>query len=426
MAVETPVVVDLLYDFQCDECDFATDSQDYLKTHKRIKHENEGIIYRCDICNQTFNYPWAIKPHKDELHNENLLFYCKYCNHISNSTRNMNRHEKKCLLSRQKDQCQKCGKFLKLSHLLRHNKEGCGVSKKKDPSTLVFNCDNCDYKTDKDIYLRKHIVRNHSKNVVQCDFCKFRTPFEVTLRIHIIRFHPLLQCESCDFQTNIKDKMSEHHRNIHPFTCKHCEFSTIFEYSMKLHVCEAHGQEIDCDFKEKEKCNYVVTSMEDWKNHRISQHNLDIYSCKKCSFITGNKHELSPHNNYYHKICKIIFPTKFYLKNHEKTEHKDLLLFCEYCHLFFTQNDWRLKAHKYNKHFVCMKCDTISRDKKQLISHMKDVHAYVSSISKNYLTMNKKKREIVPKQKLTINKKKREIVPKKKLTMNKKKREIVP
>ena len=73
-----------------------------------------------------------------------------------------------------------------------------------------------------------------------------------------------------------------------------------------------------------------------------------------------------------------------------------------------------------------MKCDTISRDKKQLISHMKDVHAYVSSISKNYLTMNKKKREIVPKQKLTINKKKREIVPKKKLTMNKKKREIVP
>ena len=49
MPDETAVVVDLLYDFQCDECDFATDSQDYLKTHKRIKHENEGIIYRCDI-----------------------------------------------------------------------------------------------------------------------------------------------------------------------------------------------------------------------------------------------------------------------------------------------------------------------------------------------------------------------------------------
>ena len=30
MEVETPVVVDLLYDFQCDECDFATDSQDYV------------------------------------------------------------------------------------------------------------------------------------------------------------------------------------------------------------------------------------------------------------------------------------------------------------------------------------------------------------------------------------------------------------
>ena len=43
-----------------------------------------------------------------------------------------------------------------------------------------------------------------------------------------------------------------------------------------------------------------------------------------------------------------------------------------------------------------------------------------------FLTMKKKKREIVPKQKQTINKKKREIVPKQKLTMNKKKREIVP
>ena len=45
-------VIDLVYDFKCDECDFVTNSYQYLKTHQKFKHENEGIIYRCDICNQ--------------------------------------------------------------------------------------------------------------------------------------------------------------------------------------------------------------------------------------------------------------------------------------------------------------------------------------------------------------------------------------
>ena len=99
MSTENTVVVNLLYDYQCDECDFVTNSFGYLSTHRRIRHDNEGVVYRCDICNQTFTFPWAVKGHKEELHSDTNLFYCKHCDHISNSARNMDRHEKKHLLS---------------------------------------------------------------------------------------------------------------------------------------------------------------------------------------------------------------------------------------------------------------------------------------------------------------------------------------
>ena len=378
MAVETPVVVNLLYDFQCNECDFATDSHDYFKTHKKIKHENEGIIYRCDICTKTFNYPSAVKVHKENLHSDSILYYCKYCNHISNCKQNIAKHEKRCLLSKQREQCQKCGKFLKLSHMTTHKKVGCVVKVGKDPSTLTLQCEKCDYKTHQDIYLRRHKVNYHSNNVIHCEFCKFRSPYQVKLRIHTIKYHPLLKCESCDFQTNIRDKMRQHHRNIHPLLCKHCQFSTVFEYTLKLHACEVHREKIDCDFKEKEKCDYRITSMEDWKNHRISQHNLDFYSCKKCNFVTGNRIDLSSHHSYYHKkhecfICKLSFTTKDDVKKHEQSEHKNFLFLCQYCQYYCTQSI-TLKVHKHRKHFVCSKCEIVCKNKPELNEHMKSAH----------------------------------------------------
>ena len=82
MSTENTVVVNLLYDYQCDECDFVTNSFGYLSTHRRIRHDNEGVVYRCDICNQTFTFPWAVKGHKEELHSDTNLFYCKHCDRL--------------------------------------------------------------------------------------------------------------------------------------------------------------------------------------------------------------------------------------------------------------------------------------------------------------------------------------------------------
>ena len=56
----------------CDLCPLKTHSIQYLKNHKRFKHDEEGMIHRCDVCDQVFTFKNALIEHKKQMHEKHI------------------------------------------------------------------------------------------------------------------------------------------------------------------------------------------------------------------------------------------------------------------------------------------------------------------------------------------------------------------
>ena len=176
-----------IFAHECDECDFKTDSQAYLKNHIRYRHTNEGIIYRCDLCPQTFTFPWAVVKHKEDQHTIGDLRKCSFCDYISVS-KNVQRHENKHKYPDEKVECTFCGKMIMKINLGVHKaKHYHKKNKNIDSDLLVYHCKKCNYKTDKLKHLNVHMVNKHPISVLNCNYCKFTSPFETKLDLHIAK-----------------------------------------------------------------------------------------------------------------------------------------------------------------------------------------------------------------------------------------------
>ena len=171
-----------IYQYQCDDCDFVSDSAAYMANHKRYRHtpNDEGRIYSCDICYQTFAFPTAVKQHKDELHNSEVLLPCNYCGLISNSNRNLQRHMRRAHLDPEGHilvKCDYCDKSVQKRSLSRHISKH--QQKEVDVNDLKFTCDKCDYKTSTSKYLKMHNINKHPTYLLQCEHCSFFTSYEM-------------------------------------------------------------------------------------------------------------------------------------------------------------------------------------------------------------------------------------------------------
>ena len=364
-----------VYELKCEYCDFETNSYLYLKNHIRFKHvrEEEGIIYRCDICLQTFTFPDALKQHIRELHQENATLYsCNLCSLVSNSSRNIRRHVEYSH-NRKEFFCKDCNSIVfdtQRQHLDKHRKKR--GRNQKDPATLVFHCDKCDYKTDAEKYLKGHRVQKHSSHIVNCKFCRYSSPFETKLQIHELKEHSLVTCDQCDFQSNYKHQMKYHQQENHSFSCKPCDFSTKSKAHLSKHNNVIHNQPIKCDTCVTE--GTLSYSVEEWLSHRQG-HGLTLVSCTKCDFISTKKCDLSAHDNSSHKqkecqVCRKLFNNKIVLDSHVLHEHRNTLEKCENCE-FYSSSFFDMKRHYKHIHFYCNKCKLQFKCFEDVDEHMK-------------------------------------------------------
>ena len=343
-----------IYEHQCDECDFVTDSASYLSTHKTVKHRDEGRVYSCDICFQTFTFSVSVKQHKKDLHH-NKTFKCNKCDHISNSKRTIERHEARahfpdCDVF---EKCNFCGKNVKRKGLKRHEKDHQRVP--IDKSLLKFHCKKCNYKTTTSTNLRMHDLKKHPLYQLTCDHCSFVTAWEARLNVHIIKHHPIIKCDTCTFETNVKHKMKTHKRKYHKniTKCKQCDFTSISDAHLKMHLCKEHGESIMCGFNlgAYSICEFESNIYEDWEDHRKSKHQSKFHACKGCNFISFNKNDLSPHSvqshGHYTKLNVHI------IQNHP-------IIQCDTC-TFETNVKYKMKSHKRKYHpSKCKQCDFTS------------------------------------------------------------------
>ena len=331
-----------IYAHECDECDFKTDSQSYFKNHIVFRHLNEGRIYRCDLCPQTFAFPDGVKRHKEELHTTGNLLKCSFCDYIS-VPQNIRRHENKHRSPDARVTCNHCGKsILKLnivSHRAKHYKD-----KVKDPALLIFKCTKCDYKTDKRKPLNMHMVNKHPVSVLNCDFCKYSTPFETKLDVHVARKHTTKRnCEDCSFETTSKNEMTNHKKKYHESICNKCDFQTKSEVHLRVHKQKGHSEPISCDI-----CKYGCKSVEEYIEHREDEHDRPFIKCNVCDYIATSKGNLRQHAFEHHNCtkCSFLAKTKDELISHNERSHSYR---CAKCNLNFSEKTF-LKKHVSKAH----------------------------------------------------------------------------
>ncbi len=181
--------------------------------------------YFCKLCQRAYGNTKSqnLKVHINMQHRaEKMLYVCEYCAKAFYSARSLAWHVK-------------MHKFIK--------------------SGEKFPCDQCDFETVSEKYLRKHKRQHHPDpsevRMFFCDQCGYSNSLEKNLTRHISRVHqtyvPVKEhfCtwEGCNKRFRRPTHLKVHmciHTGEKPFKCKHCDYAAIQQNSLMWHMKSCH------------------------------------------------------------------------------------------------------------------------------------------------------------------------------------------
>ena len=240
---------------------------DQLNSHILSKHTKKNVKenIKCNLCGKEFQTEASLKSHVLS-HQTQSTYICPYekCRKSYRTYYNLMRHIKqKNHVYPGKDVYPLHSKIVREGHTecdichrlvcnLEHHK-----NKHHSNESRKFNCEICDYNTDRSDLLRKHELRKH--NIAQRDFHAIEKTFEnqgvewgcfdceksfdsvVEIEDHILL--PNCQdiiCKICKKKFkekwNLKQHMKHVHENPQKFVCKNCNRSYSYKYSLTKHL----------------------------------------------------------------------------------------------------------------------------------------------------------------------------------------------
>ena len=278
--------------FKCEECDFATHADRYLKTHVLKSHKKNEHSHSCDECNKKFPFPYLLVEHKEIVH-QNLKTFM----------------------------CEKCGKGFpkRLKYLFKeHVQRGdCLEPRKQNVKESVY-CENCNEKFSGLLYLVQHYRKKHGslppayndKELFMCDQCPNVYLSKLSMKKHMKCVHlnkPVMkktrQCPHCDKTfttiTCYKEHLAVKHEKNTPFKCDHCHRSYGTQDRLKVHKRNMH-QRIKCDQCGQEICNAFIL-----QRHKATVHGIkptDAFQCPSCPLFFNQKASLDKHAKKHHAL----------------------------------------------------------------------------------------------------------------------------
>ena len=319
-------------------------------------------------------------------------------------------------ITENKLECKLCGKqFLKRSNMERHINT-------VHASKQVFNCDDCDFKTNHERKLKSHVVSIHLERKAKCHICdkivsveylnkhiqlihktsshvcpKCKKEFEneIYLKNHIRRIHEqrqILHCDICNFQSKGEESLISHKIRRHndfeerkmiykrKYQCKVCDFTVGKKLYLELHNSREHDIKIVCD-----DCGFQADTNDSLKKHK-PVHKLELsYNCSLCSYKSNVEANLKLHWKSRHKIrneikcneCDVVYYSKESLRQHTGTVHRHLKYKCDICQYEATQAT-HLISHKKSIHegvkHPCNICGKEFSQKSHMRTHRDTVH----------------------------------------------------
>jgi hypothetical protein len=193
--------------------------------------------------------------------------------------------------------CDRCTKSFKTSEVFNNHlcleDEGDGVgdvhnmdTNEKDESCgddgyKEFNCEECDFKTDTEMKLKRHHNQKHEDGYEE------------------------FNCEECDFQADTERRLKRHQNQKHvekAMECNLCDDVFQRKHELNRHISMKHPSERICRFFLEDRCKF-----ED-----------------ECIF----KHERKSLANFKCNICGEVFKLKNEMMMHRKNGHLDRLIPC--------------------------------------------------------------------------------------------------
>ena len=175
-------------------------------------------------------------------------------------------------------------------------------------------------------------IEDDPRNYLECEYCAFKTDNKSQLNLHKSGKHSketsLIVCPMCDYKSNSEPEVTKHvqdqHKEDEPMnqlTCEYCAFKTDSKSQLNLHKSGKHRKEttlIVCPM-----CDYKSTSEPEVTKHVQDQHK-ETFSCSKCNKTFENETSLRTHITGDHiqcNQCSQDFTTKTDHKKHMAEQH---------------------------------------------------------------------------------------------------------
>lgn len=252
----------------------------------------------------------------------------------------------------------------------------------------VFNCDLCNFATNRKKNLERHILAVHLKSYnFSCSFdkCNRQYTTKAGLNLHFIRDHDEsspFECEKCNRKFSCASFLKHHLQGLScrprskttnkektekSLACQHCSFRTAYQFSLKQHINLIHF-----NIRKPWKCEHCkdveFSNRNSLNNHLFTVHNLLHIRCADCNQAFWSETELANH--------------KTSLKCHARKATEDDYVEtksgvkCNLCERSYkTKKEWT--THYFNHHKFKKICDICNQQLSTygaLKNHKKTVH----------------------------------------------------
>jgi hypothetical protein len=251
-------------EFKCKDCILSYTTNKGLMRHILNEHD---IPIKCDKCNVEFTDTTIFKKHLKKVHPK--LFSCTICNIKKLSRTRLvyhmeAEHQDNCV-------CPQCGVMCKTKIFLKKH------IKRMHSTQVLEKCNKCDYKTNLAFEMKSHFKIRHTDTKETCQYCG-----EVFKRLkkHLKRTGcggevatTIFSCARCKKEFKFKPDLDIHvkrvHHNVKDKQCQQCSYATYSGFNLRLHVSKVHiGKNI-----EKKACPYCVKVTTNLNYHINIMHN---------------------------------------------------------------------------------------------------------------------------------------------------------